>query len=192
MIAPDRFEHVEIESAPELRHWLEAHYTQFDSVWLVRFKKHVTDKYVSPDAVLDELLCVGWIDGRSLKLDADRVLQLISPRRVHHWALSYKRRAERLTLEGRMAPAGLAAIETSKRLGLWDLLEAADRLELPDDFARALEACPGAAQHFAAFSDSTRRFALRWITLAKSAEARARRIEKTVRLAEQNLRVIGS
>jgi uncharacterized protein YdeI (YjbR/CyaY-like superfamily) len=192
MIAADRFEHVEIHSAAELRRWLETHHTQPQSVWLVRFKKHVSDKYVSPDAVLDELLCFGWIDGRSLKLDADRVLHLISPRRVHHWALSYKRRAERLVLEGRMAPAGLAAIETSKRLGLWDLLDGADRLEMPQDLAQALEACPSAARHFAAFPDSTRRFALRWITLAKSTEARARRIEKTVRLAEQNLKVPGS
>jgi uncharacterized protein YdeI (YjbR/CyaY-like superfamily) len=143
VIAADRFEHVEIESAPELRRWLEMHHTQFESVWLVRFKKHVTDKYVSPDAVLDELLCFGWIDGRALKLDADRVLQLIGPRRVHHWALSYKRRAERLTLEGRMAEAGLAAIETSKRLGLWDLLRAQPSISRRSRTRRGASRCAG-------------------------------------------------
>jgi hypothetical protein len=46
--------------------------------------KQVPEKYVSIDEVLDELLCFGWIDGIRRKLDLDRTMQLIAPRKVEH------------------------------------------------------------------------------------------------------------
>ena len=192
MIPSNDFEHVEVASATELRDWLEAHHKQHQGVWLVRYKKHVIQKYVSAQQVLDELLCFGWIDGPARKVDEDRTKQFVSPRRTYHWARSYKERAERLTLEGRMRPAGLAAIEDSKRRDLWDVLDDVDDLILPDDLVRALASHGSATEHFAAFQESAKRFALRWIKLARSPEARARRIGKTASLAEQNLKVPGS
>jgi hypothetical protein len=47
----------------------------------VRLKKHVADKHVSRDEVVEEALCFGWIDGLPRKLDADRTMVLLSPRR---------------------------------------------------------------------------------------------------------------
>jgi uncharacterized protein YdeI (YjbR/CyaY-like superfamily) len=192
MIKTENFEKVEVKSAKEMRDWIHKNHTQKESVWLVRYKKHVPDKYLSPDELLDELLCFGWIDGIARKLDDERVMQLISPRRVYHWAQSYKVRAERLITEKRIRRAGFAAIEESKKRGLWELLDDVDALELPDDFVKALKAHPPATKNFGAFPDSTKRFALRYIKLAKSPEARARRIEKTATLAAQNKKVPGS
>jgi uncharacterized protein YdeI (YjbR/CyaY-like superfamily) len=96
--------------------------------------------------VLDEVLCFGWIDGIARKLDDDRTMQLLSPRRVQHWAKSYKDRAARLIQEGRMHPAGLKAIEEAKREGLWDVMNDVDALVIPDDLATALDARPPAAE----------------------------------------------
>jgi uncharacterized protein YdeI (YjbR/CyaY-like superfamily) len=73
---------VEVASPAELRSWLELNHGQGESVWLITFKKHVTEKYVSTFEVLDELLCFGWIDGVRKKRDDDRTMQLISPRKV--------------------------------------------------------------------------------------------------------------
>jgi hypothetical protein len=37
-----------------------------------------TNKYTTRGQVLDALIAYGWIDGRSLKLDDDRTMQLLS------------------------------------------------------------------------------------------------------------------
>ena len=75
------------------------------------WKAQHRDRYVSREVVLDALVAHGWIDGRRLKLDDDRTMQLISPRKQQAWAQSYKTRAARLEDEGRMHPAGCAAVE---------------------------------------------------------------------------------
>ena len=63
---------------------------------MVTFKKSEADKYVSRWDVLDELICFGWIDGIRRKLDDNKTMQLISPRKVEHWAKTYKERAHAL------------------------------------------------------------------------------------------------
>jgi uncharacterized protein YdeI (YjbR/CyaY-like superfamily) len=192
MIKTENFEQVAISSPAELRMWLRTHYAQAESVWVVTYKKHVADKYVSTSQVLDELLCFGWIDGMRRKLDADRTMQLISPRQAQHWAKSYKDRAARLEREGRMEASGRAAIAASKRSGLWNFMDDVDALIQPDDLVAALKKYPPAEQNFNAFSPAVQRFALRWIKLAKQPATRARRIEQTARLAAKNERVPGS
>jgi len=84
MVKTENFDKVEIQSAGELRKWLVEHHRQESAVWLVTYKKHVSDKYVSVSEVLDELLCFGWMDGVRRKLDANRTMQLIAPRRAQH------------------------------------------------------------------------------------------------------------
>ena len=189
MIETDRFSKVEIISLAELRNWLEAHYNQTESVWLVRFKKQTAEKFVDRLDVLDELLCFGWIDGIARKLDDTRTMQLISPRRHQVWAQSYKLRVERLSIEGRMHKAGLAAIASSKAQGLWDAMADVDALEIPDDLAVALDAVPLAGSSFRNAAPSYRRTILRWIKIAKSPETREKRIKTTVDYATRNTKV---
>jgi len=180
MIDTDRFKKVAIASAEALHDWLSAHHGQEASVWLVTFKKSTPHKYVSTEHVLDELIAFGWIDGIRRKLDEDRTMQLVSPRRMQRWAKTYKDRAARLAKEGRMQPPGENAIATSKRLGLWHAMDRVDALERPADLTRALAALPAADERFSAFAPSYQRNVLRWIQLAKKAETRAQRIAKTV------------
>ncbi len=183
---------VEVSSPTDLRNWLEAHHSQEESIWLVTYKKHVQGKYVSTSEVLDELICFGWIDGRRMKLDENRTMQLISPRRVQHWAKTYKDRAAKLEREGRMTDAGRKCIADSKANGLWDFMDDVDALVKPDDFIKALAAHPGARENFDNFGPATQRVALRWIKLAKKPETRAKRIAKTALLASKNEKVPGS
>jgi uncharacterized protein YdeI (YjbR/CyaY-like superfamily) len=188
-IDTDRFEKVEVTSAAQLHEWLLAHHDQDDSVWLVTYKRHVAERYVSTDEVLDEVLAFGWTDGVRRKLDDDRTMQLLSPRRVGHWARSYKERIAALEAAGRMQPSGRAAVAAAKASGMWSFMDDVDRLEQPDDLVEALAARPPAAEHFAAFPDSYKRNTLRWIKIAKRPETRAKRIAETARLAQQNRRV---
>jgi uncharacterized protein YdeI (YjbR/CyaY-like superfamily) len=150
------------------------------SVWLVTYKKHLPDRYVSREQVLDELMCFGWIDGLRRKLDDNRTMQLISPRRQQAWAKSYKDRVAALILLGLMHQSGLDAIEKSKLAGLWNATADVDTLVIPDDLAAALSRSVTASNYFNAAAPSYRRNVLRWIHNAKTQPTRQKRIIATV------------
>jgi uncharacterized protein YdeI (YjbR/CyaY-like superfamily) len=152
----------------------------------------VADKYISTAEVLDELLCFGWIDGIRRKLDDNRTMQLISPRRVEHWAKSYKERAAKLIEQGKMAPAGFQSIELSKQAGLWDFMEDVDNLMVPEDLQKALTLYDGASEFFHAINDSSKRFVLRWIKLAKTEKTRVSRIRQIAELSAKGEKLKGS
>ncbi|MEM8602672.1 MAG: YdeI/OmpD-associated family protein [Cyanobacteria bacterium P01_H01_bin.121] len=186
------FKRVEIQSVEELRAWFEANHDKGETIWLVTYKKAVPEKYVSIQEVLDEVLCFGWLDGRRMKLDAERTMQLLSPRRTGHWAKTYKDHVASLEQAGRMHPAGRKAVETAKQNGLWNFMDDVDALIVPADLAEALAARPLARDYYEAFPDSAKRDILRWIKLAKKAETRTQRIEQTAKLAAQNQRASGT
>ncbi|MEM9847157.1 MAG: YdeI/OmpD-associated family protein [Bacteroidota bacterium] len=192
MVKTEKFDKVEVESAAELRLWLEQHHTQAESVWLVTYKKIEPDKYVSRDEVLDELIAFGWIDGIRRKLDDKRTMQLIAPRKVEHWAKTYKDRATKLIEEGRMHASGLAAIEASKASGLWNFMDDVDQLIVPSDLEKALQQQAGASEFFNAINDSSKCFVLRWIKLAKTDKTRNKRIEKIAHLSAKGEKLPGS
>ncbi len=192
MIKTEDFRQVEIKSAEELRSWLLKNHKQPDSVWLVTYKKSEPDKYVSRWDVLDELLCFGWIDGIRRKLDNKRTMQLISPRKAAHWARTYKERATKLIAEGKMHESGLKSIQSSKAKGLWDFMDDVDNLIIPDDLSRALNETEGAHEFFDAINDSSKRFVLRWIKLAKSDKTRQKRIQKIAELSSKGEKLPGS
>ncbi|MEM6738835.1 MAG: YdeI/OmpD-associated family protein [Pseudomonadota bacterium] len=177
---------VTVASAEALRDWLAAHHAQAEPVWLVTWKAHVTEKYVGREDVLDALVAFGWVDGRRMKLDDDRTMQLIAPRKQQAWADSYKTRAARLEAEGRMAAPGRASVAAGKASGLWDFYADVDALIVPEDLGQALAALPPAAMHFDAFAPSAKRNILRWVKIAKTAPTRAKRIAEVARLAAEN------
>jgi uncharacterized protein YdeI (YjbR/CyaY-like superfamily) len=185
----DRFPRVEVTSRDELHDWLARHHGRDEAIWLVTFRKAVTDKYVPREAVMDELIAFGWIDGIRRRVSDERTMQLVSPRRTQPWARSYRVRAERLIVEGRMQPPGLASVERAKATGMWEAMTDVDDLVVPDDLAAALEAAPPAATYFDAFPPSTRRNILRWIASAKTPPTREKRISVTVQDAQRNVRV---
>ena len=192
MIKTENFEKVEISSRKELRAWLTKNYAQPESVWLVTYKKNQRGKYVSRWEVLDELLCFGWIDGIRRKLDDNKTMQLIAPRKTQHWAKTYKERAAKLIEEGKMHEAGLKTIEISKSNGLWNFMDDVDNLVIPEDLAGELSKLKGATQFFNAINPSSKRFVLRWVKLAKTEKTRKNRIKKLARLSAKGEKLPGS
>ena len=177
-------EQIEVHSRDALRQWLAANHGRAESIWLVTWKKH-TPHYVSWDAVVEEALCFGWIDSQPRRLDGDRSMIRLSPRKPRSgWSGINKQRIKTLIESGLMAPAGLAKIEAAKLDGSWGALDGASELVIPDDLARAFEGLPGSLQTFTAFPPSARRAILEWIAAAKRAETRAKRVQETARLAQ--------
>lgn len=183
------FEHVQVESRAEWHAWLEQNHRQSDGIWLIIFKKHVPDKWMPWADLVDEALCFGWIDSRTRRLDEDRTMYLVSPRRPGSpWSAINKQRVEQLIAEGHMQPAGLAMIERAKADGSWHLYDEIEQLIVPEDLAAALAENEAAARNFDAFDRASKKSILWWIKSAKTAPTRRQRIEKTVQSAEQNQR----
>ena len=191
MTKTENFIQVDVKSVSELRNWLLQNHHQKESIWLVTFKKEVQDKYVSIQEVLDELLCFGWIDGIRRKLDNERTMQLIAPRKVEHWAKTYKERFSKLEALGLVHQAGFDSVFASKKAGLWDFMDDVDNLIVPADLTKALSENKPASDFFGKLSPSNKRFVLRYIKLAKTAATRTKRILQVATLAAENKKIPG-
>ena len=168
MTQPDERDQVHPETRAQWRSWLAEHHATSDGVWLISWRRQSGRSGPTYEDVVQEALCFGWIDSKAAKLDDDRTMMWVSPRkRGSGWARSNKLRIERLLADGLMAEAGLA---------------------MPDDLAAAFADNPGAREHWDGFPRSVRRAALEWIVQAKRPETRARRVTETARLAARGER----
>lgn len=176
-------------SRAEWRAWLTLNHARSQGVWLISYKKATGKPRFEYDEAVEEALCFGWIDSKPNKLDAERSKLWFAPRKPGTgWSKPNKERVERMIAAGLMAPAGLAKVEAARQDGSWFALDAVEALEVPPDLAAALAAYPAAQDNFAAFPRSARRGILEWISTAKTAATRARRVEETARLAQENQR----
>ena len=189
-----------LDDAPEVhaddrdtwRAWLQANHAGSTGVWLVTWRRRSGRIGLDYEAAIEEALCFGWVDSTGGRVDDERGKLYFAPRKPRSpWAASNKARVERLILEGRMEPAGLAAIERAKSNGSWQVLDSVERMEVPTDLTAALEAHPPAASNFAAFPSSARKSLLSWVALAVKPETRASRIAEIVDAAVRNQRARG-
>jgi uncharacterized protein YdeI (YjbR/CyaY-like superfamily) len=174
------------------RAWLEANHSIARGAWLVTWRPRSGRPFLDYEAAIEEALCFGWVDSTGGHFDDGRGKLYFAPRKPRSvWAATNKARVERLIADGRMAPAGLAAIERAKANGSWEVLDSVERLEVPDDLAAALASRPPAADHFAAFPPSARKMMLGWVALARRPETRATRITQIAEAAARNERARG-
>ena len=189
MSALDDAPHVEADDRATWRAWLEANHAAVPGAWLVTWRARSGRVGLDYEAAVEEALCFGWVDSTGGRVDEDRGKLYFARRKARSpWAATNKARVERLIGEGRMAPAGLAAIERAKANGSWEVLDSVERLEVPPDLAAALKADPVAAANFTAFPPSARKMHLAWVALAQRPETRASRIATIVEVAARNER----
>lgn len=182
-------EQIQVESRAELHQWLAKNHERNEGVWLITFKKSAGEKYVPWDDIVQEVICFGWIDSQARKLDADRSMQWIAPRKPGSgWSRRNKEHVAQLEAAGLLMPAGIAKIEAAKADGSWNALDAVENLEVPPDLVEALAEYTDAAANFEAFPRSVKRSILEWISNAKQPPTRQKRIEETARLAQDNIR----
>ena len=145
-------------------------------MWLISWKSATGKPAVGYDEAVEEALCFGWVDSLQRSIDDERSIQRFSPRKPKsRWSRSNKERVERLTAEGLMAPAGLAAIENAKETGAWTELDAVEEMIVPDDLAAAFTEHPGSREHWDDFPDGVKKRILLWLLDAKRPETRAKR-----------------
>jgi uncharacterized protein YdeI (YjbR/CyaY-like superfamily) len=189
---PDEAQQISAADQSALRAWFEAHHDTEVGVWLVYWKAGSGHPSVTRNEAVDVALCFGWIDSRVRGIDEDRYRQWFSPRKpAGDWSRINKEKIERLTAEGRMAPAGLEAVAVAKANGSWRALEASDALIVPDDLADALDRDADARHSYEGYPEGVRRGILEQVYGAKRSDTRQRRIAAVVEAAGRNERPFG-
>ena len=163
-------------------------YASADELWIEFAKKDTPVPSVTFAEALEVALCFGWIDGKRQRSEEEGWFrQRFTPRRARSkWSQINKAKAEALIAAGRMHPAGLAEVERAKADGRWDAAyPPASEMGVPEDFQRALDAAPRAAEFFATLRGSRRYAFLYRIHDAKRPETRERRIRQFVEMLER-------
>ena len=167
--------------ATEFRAWLDAHHDTATELWMGLYKRHVADRGLTWEEAVPEALCYGWIDSVSQRIDDDARRQRWTPRRPGSvWSSVNVALVERLTAEGRMQPAGLAAFERRRpeRSGIY-AYESAEH-ELDPAYAHQLAGSAPATAFWHAATPSYRKLAKNWVMSAKQKATRDRRMAQLI------------
>lgn len=165
----------------EFRAWLEANHATETELWMGLFKKHVPDRGLTWEQAVPEALCFGWIDSVSQRIDDDARRQRWTPRKpASIWSSVNIALVEKLTAEGRMHPAGIAAFERRRedRSGVYSH-ENPDS-ELPPESASRLAADAAASAFWQEATATYRRQVTHWVLSAKQEATRERRLVQLI------------
>ena len=165
----------------DLRRWLAEHHGTVPELIVGLYKCGSGEATITWPELVDEALCVGWIDGIRRPLDERSYTIRLTPRRkASIWSAVNIRRVEALLAEGRMQPAGLRAFAARRenRSGIYSYEQRQERL--PEPYAGLLAANPAASRFFEAQPPSYRKKLGWWVVSAKREETRLLRLEKLI------------
>jgi uncharacterized protein YdeI (YjbR/CyaY-like superfamily) len=168
----------------ELRRWLQRHHASERELVVGFHKVRSGRASITWAESVDEALCFGWIDGVRRRLDESSYCIRFTPRRAGSvWSTVNTRRARQLERAGRMAAAGLQALEARRenRSGRYSYEQRPAELVPP--YSAMLKANPAARRFFAAQIPSYRRAATWWVLSARKEATRTRRAATLVELS---------
>lgn len=171
-----------VSDAEALRTWLFAHHTTSPGVWLALTKKGGTLTTVTWQQAVEEALCVGWIDGQARKRDGETSLIRFTPRGPRSsWSQRNVGHIARLEIQGRMLPAGRAAVDAAKADGRWQAAYAPQsQAQMPAALLDAIAANPAAQEMFDVLTKANRYALIHRLGSLKRDESRERRIGEFV------------
>jgi uncharacterized protein YdeI (YjbR/CyaY-like superfamily) len=175
-------EELVVSDAEALRTWLLDHHATSPGVWLALTKRGGTLTTLTWQQAVDEALCVGWIDGQTRKRDDETSLIRFTPRGPRSsWSQRNVGHIARLEKEGRMLPAGRAAVEAARADGRWQAAYAPQsEAEMPAALVAAIAANPAAQAMFDVLTKSNRYALIHRLGSLKRAETRERKIGEFV------------
>jgi len=165
----------------ELRDWFDANHETAAELWLGYYRKATGRPSVDWPQAVDEALCVGWIDSVRYRLDETSSAQRFTPRRRgSNWSAINVAKVAALTAEGRMRPAGIAAFEarTPEKTAIYSYERAAAAFS--DEETAQFRADAAAWEDWERRPPSYRKGATYWVTSAKQAATRERRLAQLI------------
>jgi uncharacterized protein YdeI (YjbR/CyaY-like superfamily) len=174
----------------ELHRWFRTKGKSQSELYIGFYRKDCEKKAINYSEALDEALCWGWIDGVRKKIDDESYTNRFTPRKPNSiWSLVNVNHVARLTSEGRMQPAGLAAFEVRRldRTGVYSF-EQAD-VAFDSSLLKVFQANQVAWAFWEKQPPGYRRVATHWVTSAKRQETRERRLQTLIADSAQGLRL---
>ena len=179
------------ESPEELRAWLEKHHASAPELWVGYYKKASGRRSLTWQQVVDEVLCFGWIDGKTQRIDEHRYRQRLTPRRPNsNWSDVNVAKVSELRAQGRMTPAGEAAFAARREPPPAALTyERRHEAAFDADQEAAFRGNAPAWEWFNAQPPSYRTMATFWVLSAKRHETRERRLATLIESSAEGRRV---
>jgi uncharacterized protein YdeI (YjbR/CyaY-like superfamily) len=167
---------LDVRTREQWRRWLAKHHTSSPGAWLVRHKQHTGVKSMAYEDLVSEALCFGWVDSLIKRMDDDRYVIKVTPRKpTSKWSDVNRRRWNELKAAGLLAAPGLAAAPTGNRYAPRPRIP-----QLPAYIAKAIKTNLKAWRHFQSLAPTYRRDFVVWIHTAKRPETRERRIRESI------------
>lgn len=174
----------------DFRAWLKRNHRRESVLWVGYYRKATGRSSVTWEETVDEALCHGWIDGVRRSCDDESYAIRFAPRKpTSIWSRRNIERVEALKAGGRMRKAGLDAyahrdVHADSGYATGDRPEA-----LPDAMIAEFKRYPDAWAFYASQPSGYRKQTTAWVTSAKRAETRQRRLATLIADSANRLRI---
>ena len=172
------------------RSWLEGEHETAEELWVGYYKKATGKPSLTWSESVDQALCFGWVDGLRKSIDGERYKIRFTPRRrTSHWSAVNIRKMDELTKAGLVHPAGerafAALIPHHSELSSFEQ----ENVDFDADQLETFRTNRTAWDFFQSQPQGYRKTAIWWVTSAKRADTRARRLATLISDSEAGLRV---
>ena len=187
VLSPDGKPVIAFATPEQFANWLHKHHTEHQGVWIQFFKVASGQQSITYAQALDVALCYGWIDGPLRKGNTACWIRKFTPRGKRSvWSQVNKQHIERLTREGLMQPAGLAAVELAKAEGRWEAAYASSStFEESPEFLAALAKSKTAHKFYATLTRSKRFGFYYRLHNVKKVETKRKKISEFIAMLER-------
>jgi uncharacterized protein YdeI (YjbR/CyaY-like superfamily) len=165
----------------DFRKWLEKNHATASELLVGFYKKGSGKPSITWPESVDEALCFGWIDGIRKSLDDLSYAIRFTPRKPRSiWSAVNIKRAQELTDQGLMQPAGLNAFQArlENKSGQYSYEQRPQTL--PEPYEKKMRRNPAAWKFFEARPPYYRKTVTWWVVSAKREETRLKRLDKLI------------
>lgn len=174
----------------EFRKWLQKNHKQEKELIVGYYKVDSGKLSITWSQSVDQALCFGWIDGVRRSIDKESYCIRFTPRKpTSIWSAINIKKVEELTKAGLMKPEGQKAFELRKedKSGIYS--HEKEAAELSADYKKIFKKNKIAWDFFTAQAPSYKKVMIHWIMSAKQETTRSSRLEKTIKISEQQKRM---
>jgi uncharacterized protein YdeI (YjbR/CyaY-like superfamily) len=165
------------KSQSDFRKWLKTNHATSKELLVGFYKKSSARRSITWPESVDEALCFGWIDCIRRSLDDISYTIRFTPRRPSSiWSAINIKRAQELTDQGLMRPAGLKAFQARRenKSGIYSYEQRSEKL--PEPYEKEFKRHKTAWAFFQAQPPWYRKTAGWWVVSAKKEETRLKRL----------------
>lgn len=151
-----------ITDRKDWRKWLAKNHNKENEIWLVYYRKSSGRPRIPYNDAVEEALCYGWIDSIVKGIDKKKFAQRFTPRKPNSSLSELNReRIHRLIGQGKMMPAGLAAVAHVFSTGQ------KKEITIAPDILKALKHDKETWKNFKKFPESYRNIRIGWVESAR-------------------------